>query len=234
MDNKQFGEFIYSLRKDKGLTQKELAEKLHVTNKAVSKWENGYSYPDITLFEDLAEALGVSALELLRSKKTQKNVDIVDEDILISENLFASIHRTKAIRNCYKLIMFGCLLVTLVMAGLLYKTYMDHKYNNIFYGKSLYVSQNDNDLLILTAPIHDGEYKGDFTLNIPYDSALDMKDYDGNPFDITKLKRGEFVKFYYKGRHYKKGENITNGEDIHIEKMALTGEVYNFKFWNVD
>lgn len=233
MDNKQFGEFICSLRKEKELTQKEVAEKLHVTNKAVSKWENGYSYPDITLLEGLAEILGVSALDLLRSEKAQKDVgEMTDEDKKMSENLFASIHKTKAIRNGYKFIMFGCLIIMMIMAVLLYRSYMNHKYRyNSANHRTLYVNQNENDVLILKAPIYSEEYKGDFILNIPYDSALNMKDYDGNPFDISKLERGEFVRYFYRGRIFMKGENITNGKDIHIEKMTLIEEQYNFKFW---
>lgn len=52
------------LRENKGLTQQQLAEKLNVSAKAVSKWETGRGYPDISLIEPLAEALGVSVIEL--------------------------------------------------------------------------------------------------------------------------------------------------------------------------
>ena len=59
------GPMIRRLREAKGLTQLKLAEKLHVSDKAVSKWETGRGYPDIALIEALAEALGVSVTELL-------------------------------------------------------------------------------------------------------------------------------------------------------------------------
>lgn len=49
MDRKAFGKYIEEKRKALGMTQNELAEKMFITNKAVSKWENGISYPDITL-----------------------------------------------------------------------------------------------------------------------------------------------------------------------------------------
>ena len=49
MDNIRFGSFVAQLRKERGLTQKELAQRLHVTDKAVSKWENGRLYlPDLS------------------------------------------------------------------------------------------------------------------------------------------------------------------------------------------
>ena len=59
------GAVIRRLRERKKMTQEELAEKLYVSGKAVSKWETGRGYPDITLLEPLARALGLSVTELL-------------------------------------------------------------------------------------------------------------------------------------------------------------------------
>ena len=58
------GTMIRRLRESKGLTQHQLAEKISVSDKAISKWETGRGYPDISLIEPLAEALGVSIIEL--------------------------------------------------------------------------------------------------------------------------------------------------------------------------
>lgn len=64
--NKQaLGNFLSQLRKEKGWTQKDLAEKLYVSDKAVSKWERGLSVPDVSLLMPLSELLGVSVTELL-------------------------------------------------------------------------------------------------------------------------------------------------------------------------
>lgn len=59
------GEMIRKLREEKGMTQETLAEKIFVSGKAVSKWETGRGLPDITLLEPLAQALGVSVIELM-------------------------------------------------------------------------------------------------------------------------------------------------------------------------
>ncbi len=64
-DKKSFGEFISLKRKEVGLTQKSFAEKLFVTESAVSKWERGISFPDITLVRDICENLHISEHELL-------------------------------------------------------------------------------------------------------------------------------------------------------------------------
>ena len=70
MENKNtFGGFIQQKRKEKNLTQRELAEKLYVTESAVSKWERGLSYPDITLVTPICAELGLSERELLTSSE---------------------------------------------------------------------------------------------------------------------------------------------------------------------
>ena len=70
MENKKtFGAYICRCRKGLGLTQKEFADKLFVTESAVSKWERGLSYPDITLIRDICAVLGVSEHELLTASE---------------------------------------------------------------------------------------------------------------------------------------------------------------------
>ena len=72
MDNIQFGAFVAQLRKEQGLTQRDLADRLHVTDKAVSKWETGRGFPDVKLLEPLAQVLEVSLVELLQGARTEK------------------------------------------------------------------------------------------------------------------------------------------------------------------
>ena len=65
MDAKMFGAFLAQVRRAQGLTQAELAEQLHVTDKAVSRWERGVGLPDINTLEPLADALGLSLADLM-------------------------------------------------------------------------------------------------------------------------------------------------------------------------
>ncbi len=65
MDAKKTGNFIVNRRKAINMTQKDLAEKLHITDKAVSKWERGLSFPDISILIPLSETLNVSLYDLL-------------------------------------------------------------------------------------------------------------------------------------------------------------------------
>lgn len=72
IDKAAFGNFIAALRRDRRLTQRDLAEKLCVSDKAVSKWETGKSLPDISLLPPLAEELGVTVTELLSARRLDR------------------------------------------------------------------------------------------------------------------------------------------------------------------
>jgi len=73
MNKKNFGDIIADLRKKEGLTQQELARKLNITDKAVSKWERGLSYPDITSLSKLAKTLNVESSYLIDLCKKEDN-----------------------------------------------------------------------------------------------------------------------------------------------------------------
>ncbi|MBO5212184.1 MAG: helix-turn-helix transcriptional regulator [Clostridia bacterium] len=73
MNDYSFGNFLYTLRKEKQLSQSQLGEMLGVTNKAVSKWENGSAKPNTILIPKIAEILGVSVEELFACKRFEKD-----------------------------------------------------------------------------------------------------------------------------------------------------------------
>ena len=76
MNSEKTGSFIAELRKQKNMTQKELAKKLGVTDKAISRWETGRGYPDIEILPDLADVFSVSINELLNGKIQPKGQPI--------------------------------------------------------------------------------------------------------------------------------------------------------------
>ena len=69
MEQEMIGKFISACRKEKGLTQMQLAEKLNITNRAISKWETGKSMPDVSLMLDLCDILGITVNELLSGER---------------------------------------------------------------------------------------------------------------------------------------------------------------------
>ena len=98
MEEKQIGQFIRDRRLELGLTQQQLADKLGITDKAVSKWERGISYPDITLLRTLADELAVSVTELLageREAETASPVPPEVEDVVLDTVSYAETARRR-------------------------------------------------------------------------------------------------------------------------------------------
>ena len=110
MDAKKVGNFIALKRKECGLTQLQLAEKLFITDKAVSKWERGLACPDISSLQPLAKLLGVSIVELLNGESCAK----IDENAIIQDTITTYVETTKKI--CWKQFFIIITLLTLVFA----------------------------------------------------------------------------------------------------------------------
>ena len=135
LDKEKFGEFIAKLRKEKGMTQKELAEKLFVSDKAVSKWERGQSLPDITMVNPLAEALEVTAAELLNCGRIEnEKVDASQIDEIVEKAIVLSDEDKKEKRKALKkriIIYFICFAI----GG--FATFYFYKNNGAQYYQSL-------------------------------------------------------------------------------------------------
>ena len=114
MNSKDLGLFIAEQRKGLGLTQLELAEKLYVTDKAVSRWERGVGLPDINLLEPLAEALELNVSELIICKKEEK-VGVIESTNAVKE-VINYVEQKKLEQRKIILICFGvCFSVLLFM-----------------------------------------------------------------------------------------------------------------------
>ena len=100
MDATRFGLFVAEMRKENHMTQAELATKIEVTDKAVSRWERGLGFPDINSLEPLAEALGVSVLELMKSEKiVETNIQCGDADTVLTDTIKAVEHQKQVERQ---------------------------------------------------------------------------------------------------------------------------------------
>lgn len=116
MDAKKLGTFIAEQRKNNHLTQAALAEKLHVTDKAVSKWERGLGFPDINTIEPLAEALGVSVLEVMKAEKIEVSLMSNDEvaETLLDAFELVKIQRIEERKNIIKIFGGIALILSIV------------------------------------------------------------------------------------------------------------------------
>ena len=96
MNVKKVGEFIKQKRKEKKLTQKELAEKLSITDRAISKWERGICCPDISILKELSSILEVSVNELLAGEEIEKLEKEKTDNVLVdSVKQYTSIEKKK-------------------------------------------------------------------------------------------------------------------------------------------
>lgn len=88
MNQEKIGKFIAQCRKDQKLTQEQLAEKLNITYKAVSKWKTGKGMPDTSIMMDLCNILEISVNELLSGKKLNSDIekDVADENLIKLKN----------------------------------------------------------------------------------------------------------------------------------------------------
>ena len=124
LDKNNFAKFVTEQRKAKGYTQKELAEKLFISDKAVSKWERSLSMPDISLLIPLAEILDVSVTELLEGRKLSpdskmnagKVEELVKKALTLSENTAEDRQLRKERRRKNALVFCSCTLLMILEA----------------------------------------------------------------------------------------------------------------------
>lgn len=121
INKEAFAAFLTQQRKEKGWTQKDLADRLFVSDKAVSKWERGLSLPDISLLIPLADCLGVGVAELLEGKRTENPEEAETVEILVKKALSLAEEdpeQAKKARKERALLFGGTALVSLLMLAL--------------------------------------------------------------------------------------------------------------------
>lgn len=115
MDAKKLGQFIAQLRKEQNMTQADLARKLQVTDKAVSKWERGVGLPDINSIEPLAEALGVSVAEVMKAERIIAGQVTEENASEMLTNAFDIVKQQRKAERTHILLILSAVLVVLVL-----------------------------------------------------------------------------------------------------------------------
>lgn len=116
MNQEKIGKFIAKIRKDKKMTQQELADKLNVTDRAVGNWENGRRMPDVVFYKPLCEILGISLNELLSGEKIKKSELKEKTDEVLDNTIKYSTKRIKRIKKttiiCIIVLLFSVFICT--------------------------------------------------------------------------------------------------------------------------
>lgn len=124
MDPKKFGTFLQTRRRELGLTQSQLGETLGVTDKAISRWERGVGFPDISLLEPLADALDLSVTELMRSERLEQETipaQTADEAVIQTVDLAQEQSRNRFRSRLLTL----CLIPAVLLADLFLSAVLD-------------------------------------------------------------------------------------------------------------
>lgn len=120
MNQQKTGEFLKQLRKEKGLTQEELAEKFFVSSRTVSRWETGSNLPDLSMLIDLAEYYDVDIREIINGERKSEMMDSETKDTLkkVAEYVEQEnqVHRKKMIE------MLSASVILLVFCAVLFET----------------------------------------------------------------------------------------------------------------
>lgn len=133
MNYDKIGKFIQEKRKEKNLTQKELAEKIGVTDRAVSKWERGVGCPDVSILEILSKELDCSILEILKGRKIENEIIKVteaDDYVKDSMNISKQITKEKIISYINKVLVTTIVFIFLLLS---YLNIVQIKYLNTEY-----------------------------------------------------------------------------------------------------
>lgn len=137
MNQIKIGKFILNCRKEKGLTQEQLAEKLGVTSKSISRWENGNTMPDYSLLKDLCNELDINVNELLSGEKIKGN-DYMNKS---EENLIKlrkQIDKRKKVLTIISYVFMTIIIIAFVLNMILNRLLSDDRHWNIIRYTFLY------------------------------------------------------------------------------------------------
>ena len=137
MDQIKIGKFILKCRKEKGLTQEQLAEKLGVTSKSISRWENGNTMPDYSLLKELCNELDINVNELLSGEKIKGN-DYMNKS---EENLIKlrkQIDKRKKVLTIISYVFMAIIVVAFILNMLLNRIFPDDRHWDIIRYTFLY------------------------------------------------------------------------------------------------
>lgn len=211
MNQGKSGKFIAQLRREKGMTQEQLAEKMGVSINAVSKWERGLSFPDVSLYKKLCNELDISIEELINGEKD--NSEEAKEQAIIT-----TIQETEKVKKNNKKILILLLILLIIV---------------IYYSKKVKVNLvNDSDFLYdeVINFIKDKEFKDNPDSNYQDFNAF----YSYHGFGIEKKKNYRYVYMWiYKQSYYIENEEyggalaISSSNSIPIKAIFKDNKLQN-------
>ena len=216
MDNIKTGNLIRELRKEKGITQKDLADQLHITDRAVSKWERGLCSPDIALLEPLSEILGVKITDIISGTKTADSMD-AETERKVNELLSYSEDELNKKTKSYK----KTVIILSVIAGLSLLLWVFNFFSPVIF-------QRGNPIPYISAAMKIDEDSRYVQVNVDdtYDVYISVRgDKESLFYDLAYSKGMEFVEQAGSSYIFSDGKN----------RLIISSEVYLscFTVWKV-
>lgn len=115
MNQIKIGSFLKQLRHEAKLTQEELAERMNVSRRTVSRWETGNNLPDLSLLVELADFYGVDIREIFEGERKQGNELINEENTILQAEEYTKAIRIRIVRRMHRLFQAGCLACTVYL-----------------------------------------------------------------------------------------------------------------------
>lgn len=141
MDNRKTGKFISQRRKELNLTQKQLAEKLNVTDKAISKWETGNGAPDIALLSLLAKTLNVSVIEILDGEYSKNTTAELQSEKIVLEAL----KKAKKVQGQTILSVLATLLIFFTLINVVAYAYWGNRHKILYNVDTVFIHQREDN-----------------------------------------------------------------------------------------
>jgi len=250
MNQEKIGNFIAQCRKEQNLTQLQLAEKLNMSDKSISKWETGKGMPDSSVMLDLCKYLGISVNELLSGEKLDDTqyFDKANENIL---SITKEAERNKKLKNriiIICIIIFISLLIGILLLGLYKNSYINIDYDDrlikceiidnkvicSFNGSSLVhfdsceVNNNEETLIFITGKILlENKIHSHFET---WDSMAQLNSGNETHFKssstIDIMSNNENVKVYYTNISFSK---ITNANQEELQSIIEQSQLIQVK-----
>ncbi len=194
MDQKKIGKYIAEKRKALGLTQMQLAEKLNMSDKSVSKWERGVCLPDVSVYTKLCETLGISLNEFLAGEDlTEKEIISKSEETII--NIATDSKRNRRRGNLLIVLVIGAALLFFAMFVGFLNEELDEDQDGLFDKGIVLLSENSAEASMANQFCEENVNLYRYTTNEIYDH-MQIKSYwykDGKLIDENILQRYSFM-----------------------------------------
>ena len=217
MDQKIIGSFLKELRKEKGLTQQQVADYFNVSDRTISRWENGKNMPDISLLTEISDFYNVDVRELLDGKRSEKQEKNVKDTLLHVSEYHQLNEKEKKKKNIYIKI---CLTIIIILSLFVVNGYMNNK-DKINYEKIEKYNSEEIEKVIIS-----DQYLSDDTKLSLINMINDNQTCDYYVVKTTCKVNNEYTCYpYFYISKTNKNINILCG-NIDLNKKNFTGDFY--------